>query len=282
MRISCVVVCYNQSRFIEETVLSVVRQTRPPDEILVADDASTDGSRDVIRSLAERYPVVNPILRERNLGVTLNRDLALREASGDFVTSLDGDDYFLPTKLEKETEAIERTGAVVAFSDVRVTHMKRGWTREEDLAPFERLDDTTRLRWVLDSRTHIPHDMLVAKAVHDQIGGYAHGLRVYEDWDYKIRLAAVRGVWAHSGVEGVVVRLHGRHGEGLSRMPYYKHGMWQLAVMRANKKLVLERLGRGFYYAVVARILGRSTKWQLKEWRWTAQEKWPRVFASRS
>src|SRR2546423_14971637 len=106
MRVSCVVVCYNQSRFIEETLLSVVHQTRPPDEILVADDASTDGSPDIIRSLADAHASIRPILRDRNLGVTLNRDLALREATGDFVTSLDGDDYFLPEKLEKETEAI--------------------------------------------------------------------------------------------------------------------------------------------------------------------------------
>jgi glycosyltransferase involved in cell wall biosynthesis len=282
MRISCIVVCYNQLKFIGEAVLSVVRQTRPPDEILVADDGSTDGSRDLIRSLANSNPIIRPIFRERNLGVTLNRDLAMRQASGDFVTSLDGDDYFLPAKLQKECEAIQRTSSPVAYSDVTILHMKRGWSRPESFAPFESLDATGRLRWVVFSRSHIPHDMLVAKTLHMSIGGYKHELRYYEDWDYKIRLAAQPGTWTHSGVEGVVIRLHGRHGGGLSKIPYYQHGAWQVAVVRSNRRLVCDRLGRASYYAVIGRILARSAKWQMTEWRWQAQEIRARILSSRS
>jgi glycosyltransferase involved in cell wall biosynthesis len=272
MQISCVVVCYNQVNFIEETLLSVVKQTRPPTEILVADDGSTDGSRELIQSLAASHPIIRPIFRERNLGVTMNRDLALRQASGDFVTSLDGDDYFLPTKLEKESEAIERTSSLVAFSDLRVTHMKRGWTRTESLAPFETLDTNARMRWIVSSKTHIPRDMLVARDLHMCIGGYNHDLKYYEDWDYKIRLAAQPGNWIHSGVEGVVIRLHGRHGGGLSRIPYHKHGKWRLAVLSANKNLVCGHLGRATYYGIIGRTVAWSIKWQLIEWRMQAHE----------
>jgi glycosyltransferase involved in cell wall biosynthesis len=274
MQISCVVLCYNQVKFIEESILSVARQTRPPAEILVADDASTDGSRELIQSLASSHPIIRPIFRERNLGVTMNRDQALRQTSGHFVTSLDGDDYFLPTKLERECDAIERSGALVAFSDLRVTYVKGGWTRYESLAPFEALDTTARLRWVVFSRSHIPRDMLVAKDLHMRIGGYDHTLKYYEDWDYKIRLAAQPGRWIHSGVEGVVHRLHGRQGEGLSTMPYHQHARWQLAVMNANKQLIRGQLGRTSYYGIIGRIIAWSTKWQLTEWGWRARDRW--------
>ncbi len=279
MQISCVVVCYNQVKFIEEAILSVVRQTRPPTEILVADDGSTDGSRELIQSLANSHPIIRPIFRERNLGVTMNRDQALRQTSGHFVTSLDGDDYFLPTKLEKECEAIERSGSLVAFSDLRVTHMK-GWTRYESLAPFEALDTKARLRWLVSSRSHIPRDMLVAKDLHTRIGGYNLTIEYYEDWDYKIRLAAEPGRWIHSGVEGVVHRLHGRPGKGLSRMPYHRHARWQLAVMDANKQLIRGHLGWATYYGIIGRILARSTKWQLTEWGWQAHHRWRHMFPS--
>ena len=119
LRVSCIVVCYNQEQTIADAVLSLVRQTRPPDEILVADDASTDGSRDVIRTLANSHKLIRPILRETNLGVSANRDLAVREATGHFVTALDGDDYALPAKIQRECEAIQRSPCAIASGSTR-------------------------------------------------------------------------------------------------------------------------------------------------------------------
>ena len=280
LRISCIVVCYNQENSIGDAILSLVRQTRPPDEILVADDASRDGSRELIRSLANSSPIITPVFREENLGVSANRDLALRQATGDFVTALDGDDYVLPTKLEHECEAIERTSAVVAYSTQRFIHERRGTSWIANLPPMDRLDARERLRWVVSGHRHRPLGMLMAKGVHIQIGGYRHELRVYEDWDYKIRLAASPGTWVNSGVEGVVVRVHDRRGEGLSSMPHYRHALAQLPVMRANKELICDELGQAFYYGVVGRVIAKSTKWQVKELYCQAEKKLKEILSS--
>lgn len=265
MRISCIVVCYNQENTIGDAILSLVRQTRQPEEIIVADDASTDGSRDLIRALANSHPRITPVLRETNLGVSANRDLAVRQATGDFVTTLDGDDYVLPPKLERECEAIERTSASVAYSTRRFIHESRGTSWIAELPPLDRLDARGRLRSLVSRRTWAPLGMLMPKAVHIEIGGYRHELRVYEDWDYKIRLAASPATWVNSGVEGVVVRVHDRPGEGLSEMPPYRHALAQLTVMKANRELICDELGPAFYYGVAGRVLAKSMKWQLKE-----------------
>lgn len=273
LRISCVVVCHNQEATVGDAILSLMRQTRPPDEILVADDASTDGSRELILSLASSSPAITPVFRERNLGVSANRDLAVRQATGDFVTALDGDDYFLPTKLERECAAIERSSSSIAYSTQRFIHELRGTSWSANVPPLHRLDARERLRSVVSPRVHRPLGMLVAKDVHIGIGGYRHELRTYEDWDYKIRLAAWPGTWAYAGVEGVVVRVHGRHGRGLSRMPQYRHARARLAVIRANRELITQQLGWAHYYRTIGWILGRSTKWQVKQWYWRVQEK---------
>lgn len=272
MRISCIVVCHNQERTIGDAVLSFVRQTRPPDEILVADDASTDNSRELISSLAKAYPVIQPVFRERRLGVSANRDLAVRSAGGDFVTTLDGDDYVRPTKLARECEAIVRGSSSVAYSTHGFVNEARGISWIAQLPPMHELDARERLRSVVLPGADRPLGMLVAKDLHIQIGGYRHELRVYEDWDYKIRLAAAPGRWAYSGGEGVVVRVHGRHDEGLSQMPYHRHARARLGVIRANKRLITETLGPGHYYYAIGLILGWGAKWQTKNWYWQAKE----------
>ena len=56
MRISCVIVSYNNGGFLRDAIMMVVEQTHPIDEIIIADDASTDQSQDLISSLARIHP----------------------------------------------------------------------------------------------------------------------------------------------------------------------------------------------------------------------------------
>jgi glycosyltransferase involved in cell wall biosynthesis len=281
LRISCIVVCYNQENTIADAVLSLVRQTRPPDEIVVADDASSDGSRDVIRTLANSHRLIRPILRETNLGVSANRDLAVRDATGHLITALDGDDFVLPTKIQRECEAMQRSSCAIAYSVQRFSDEARRKSWLAKLPPMHQLDAPERLRSLL-SGTHTPLGMLVPKDIHLAIGGYRHELRVYEDWDYKIRLAAAPYTWVDSGVEGVVVRVHGDDGTGLSNIPHYRHALARLTVLKANRALIHDRLGKATYYTAAGRIIAKSAKWQSMESYWRIREKVDDVLRSRS
>jgi glycosyltransferase involved in cell wall biosynthesis len=246
VRISCVIVCYNQEATIGQAIISLLQQTRRPDEILVADDGSRDGSRQLIKTMANEHPIVIPVFRDRNLGVTVNRDLAVRQADGDFVATLDGDDYHLPDKLAGESAAVERTYAPVAYSDQRLLHETTGRVDFEDLASFATLTKRERVRWMLTARTHVPRDMLLAKDLHMKMGGFRREGEPYEDWDYKIRLAAIADPWAYSGVEGVVHRLHSR---GLSQIAYAQHAIKRIIVVRGNRDLIRNEVSPNFYYS---------------------------------
>jgi glycosyltransferase involved in cell wall biosynthesis len=96
-RISVVVTSYNQKPYLIEAVDSVLAQTRPVHEIVVVDDASVDGSQEVIRALESRHRGhVIGLFHERNSGIPRARTAGARRASGDLVGILDGDDRLLP------------------------------------------------------------------------------------------------------------------------------------------------------------------------------------------
>jgi glycosyltransferase involved in cell wall biosynthesis len=257
VKISCVIVSYNNGKLLEEAINSVVRQARPVEELIVADDGSADGSRQLIEAMSHKHPNIKPILRDRNLGVSANRDLAIREARGDFITCLDGDDYFLPGKIEAEARAVDRRFDVIAFSDVRWVDKTNNRFRTGIVADFAGLGPSDRVRWLLTRTRQAPAAMLMPKEAHLRIGGYNHALRTYEDWDYILRLAAQPFRWAYSGAEGLAAHPAG----GLSRQPSLEHMRDELRVLRMNQAIARRHAGLPSLLAVASRIVAFRVKW---------------------
>lgn len=261
--VSCVITSYNNGEWLEEAILSVVNQTRPPDEIIVTDDLSSDGSRELIRSMAARYPNVIPLLRKSNLGVTVNRDLALGSATGDYLTTLDGDDYYRPDKIESEMRVIEETDCRIAFSSFRFVDPDQGIDRFEDTSAFAALGPAERLRWMLTRKTCVPHETMVPADLHKGIGGYRHALATWEDWEYTLRLAALPVGWGYSGVEGFVQR---GHPGGLSDMPALRHTRERHGAIRLNRELIEKHLGSMGYRGALLRNEARGLKRVARRW----------------
>ena len=259
MKISCVIVSYNNGTLLENAIMSVIEQTRPVDEIVVADDASVDGTRQLVEALSHRYPNIKPVFRGRNLGVAANRDLAMREACGDFITCLDGDDYFLPMKIEAEAAALSQRRDVIAYSDVRWIDRKGNRVQTGGNADFSALGASDRVRWLLRRTRQSPAAMLVPKKTHLAIGGYNHDLRTYEDWDYILRLATQPLGWAHSGTEGLVAHQAG----GLSRQSSIEHMRDELRVLRLNRKIVRRDIGLSLLLETAGRVVAVRSKWWL-------------------
>ena len=120
-RISIIITSYNKRDFLIEAVDSVIAQTFRPHEIIIADDCSSDGSRETIQAYVTRYPGwIKGIYQEKNVGIPANRNSALRAVSGNYVGILDGDDLFLPSKLEKQVAALRANlEAKVVYSNFR-------------------------------------------------------------------------------------------------------------------------------------------------------------------
>ena len=255
-KISCVIVSYNNGRYLKEAILSVLQQTFPVKEILVADDASTDGSRELVHAMTREYRSIKGIFREQNLGVAANRDLAIRQACGELVTTLDGDDLFLSRKVEAEYLALRSLGtnSAIAFSDICLATTQGEVYKRVDTSSFAQLNSKKMLRWLACRLGPIPRDMLLAKSVYLELNGMRHALATYEDWDFKIRLAARSGKWLYSGVDGVVYR---QHPSGLSAGGPFAQFNAQRRILWDNKALLTERIGFAGFAEALLRIAPR-------------------------
>ncbi|MGZ8256378.1 MAG: glycosyltransferase family 2 protein, partial [Gallionella sp.] len=102
--VSIHIICYNQEQFIRQALVSAIEQDYSNVEIIIADDCSTDGTREVIEQVLQAYPngKVIKILNQQNLGITQNSNIALSRCKGEFIAFMGGDDVLLPRKITEQ------------------------------------------------------------------------------------------------------------------------------------------------------------------------------------
>ncbi len=98
--------CFNAEETIRRAVVSVLSQTWPQREILIVDDASTDGSRMILEKLERTQPEIRVIWHERNRGFPEAANRLLAEARGEFIAFLGDDDESAPRRLERQYRRI--------------------------------------------------------------------------------------------------------------------------------------------------------------------------------
>ncbi|HEX7155334.1 MAG TPA: glycosyltransferase [Thermoanaerobaculia bacterium] len=193
--VSIIMPVYNRERMVREAIESALAATIPV-ELIVVDDASTDGTWDVVRS----YPGIRAIRLAENGGQLRARNRGLDEARGKYVKYLDSDDLLLPEHLALEVAEAERVGAEVVAS---------GWV--------EAYDDGRRVEFAAPRFASSVDDLLAGRAVPTSAALYRRDaaprwepeVQKLDDWDYFCRavlkaerVATVDGpayVWRHHG-----------------------------------------------------------------------------------
>ena len=106
---SVCIVTYNQEKYIRECLQSIVDQnTDFCFEVIVSDDCSTDGTCSILQEFAETYPcLIRVVFHKENIGPFKNFVSTHNLATGQFVAHCDGDDLFLPGKLQKQVNFLE-------------------------------------------------------------------------------------------------------------------------------------------------------------------------------
>lgn len=113
--ISVIIPVYNGARFLGEAIQSVLQQTVPPDEVIVVDDGSTDGSAALAAQVAGVL-----VLRQSNRGVGAALNLGISHAHGDLLAFLDADDRWLRDKLAQQVHALKANPkSAMVFGHVR-------------------------------------------------------------------------------------------------------------------------------------------------------------------
>jgi glycosyltransferase involved in cell wall biosynthesis len=135
--ISLVIPTYNGQRYLGQTLDSVFVQTRRPDEILIVDDASTDGTPDVVERLARTSPIAIRFFRlEHNSGGPAQpMNVGIQAARGDLIALLDQDDLMLPEKVALQS------GVLAAHPEVDLVLSDYALFNAEGPLPASRAQD---------------------------------------------------------------------------------------------------------------------------------------------
>jgi glycosyltransferase involved in cell wall biosynthesis len=191
--VSVICLCYNQGRFVQEALWSVVNQTYSNVELIIVDDGSTDDSVSRINEFLVEFPAVTFLPMNTNFGMCAAFNRGLKQAGGEFVIDLAGDDVLLPDRIKKQVEAFSRLDPSwgVVFTDAGIIdeHSRPAgnfYRRGPDGAPDKPVPSGDVYTRILRSYFICTPTMMSRRAVYDDLGGYDESL-CYEDFDFWVR-----------------------------------------------------------------------------------------------
>jgi len=119
MRISIVLCTYNGAKYLEEQLDSLIQQSMSWDELIIIDDASTDGTVEILTQFESNHKNVRLFIKPKNKGVTHRYEEGIRIAACDYIFLCDQDDVWEEKKLERMIDVFKETDAKLVFSDAR-------------------------------------------------------------------------------------------------------------------------------------------------------------------
>ena len=201
LRISVVIPCFDQGRFLADALESILAQTRAPADVIVVDDGSQDDTAEVAR----RYPQAR-CLRQVRQGLSAARNAGFSAATGDAVVFLDADDRLLPDALAIGGDALdahEACGFVSGhFRYIDVT----GSPMETVTEPCPPAPGYAALLVTNFIRMH--GTVIYRRAALARAGGFDPSLGVCEDYDLYLRIARDHSIACHHQLVAEY-RLHG-------------------------------------------------------------------------
>jgi glycosyltransferase involved in cell wall biosynthesis len=211
--VSISIITYNQAQWIRACVDSALAQDYPNLEIVIGDDASTDGTREIVQSLALEHPdVVKPVFSQVNEGITRNSNKALMKCTGKCVALCAGDDVLLPSKIRKQVawlEGDDRRVLVGHYVDVRnMTLEASEGIYKTGLAGEQGVGCRTVVRHGAGS-TFLGSSVMVRRSSLPSCG-FDDRIPVASDWKFIIDVIGESGGW---GTIPEVLSIYRRHGD---------------------------------------------------------------------
>ncbi len=190
--VTIIIPCYNQGKFLGESIDSALKQTYPHVQVIVVDDGSTDTTPEVARSYGDRIRLI----RKENEGRAVARNTGILEAEGDWLLFLDSDDYLRLDAVEKHIEALSaRPSGVVFHSGWQSVDISGKVFNEDNPQPL----DTDPFHGLIAGLCPHVGAVMVQRSVFATAGIFDERVVPQEDWDMWLRLAA-------AGCEFVSVR----------------------------------------------------------------------------
>ena len=179
--ISVVIPVFNREAFIARAIDSVLSQTLLPDEIIVVDDGSYDGTADILRSYEDKIETI----MIANSGVSKARNKGIKASSGKWITLLDSDDIWHPTKLEEQMAYHD------SHATIMISHTFEKWMRNDKEIKQKKVHQKPQ-GWCFEENLDFckiaPSTIMIERSVFEKVGYFDEGLEVCEDYDLWLRI----------------------------------------------------------------------------------------------
>lgn len=198
--ISVLVACYNNQKYIFDTLRSIFDQTYPNIEILIGDDASETFHAESIINWVNKYKTANIkkvaiFENEINLGTVANFEKLQRKSSGDFLFHIAADDTFHgPTVLEDAYELAEQIGPQAEMIagqtelwDITLTKKLGDWITPE-MENFIKNSTPEEIFAECSARVILPASYLYRRSMLEKVGKLSDQYRLVEDWPTHLRV----------------------------------------------------------------------------------------------
>lgn len=213
--VSVVIPFYNRTALLPRALKSVLCQTHEGLDIILVDDGSSEDAGEVLSPIADER--VRLIRHEVNRGVSAARNTGIKAARGRYISFLDSDDEWLPTKTEKQLAQLKRSRddnlvsycLSEVFSDLegRVTNL-HDFSEEGNLLHYA-LRSTVGMS-AGSGLCVLMNELLMTKEQMLDVGCFNEDYRMHEDWEFLIRLASK---YRFACVKELLVRNH-KHDKG--------------------------------------------------------------------
>lgn len=189
--VTVICLCHNHQAYVREALTSVLNQTHYGVQLIVVDDSSTDGSKEVIQDFVNQHPDIEYLNLSENVGSCKAFNLALRKAKGDFIIDLAADDVLLPDRIQEGLTCFEKAGNTygLQFSDARmIGPAGNTLSLHSDRFPHESIPQGVIYKDLIERYFICSPTMMLRKELIDDLRGYDEQLS-YEDFDLWIRSA---------------------------------------------------------------------------------------------
>jgi glycosyltransferase involved in cell wall biosynthesis len=195
--LSVVIPLYNHADVVLTAIESVLRQSRPPDEVVVVDDASTDDGAAEVERYARTHPSVRVIRSPHNQGTPLATNRGFAEARGEYVYGLSADDFVLPGFFEHHMAALEANReAGLSYGDfVTVTQGREILERTPSLPPHAGLYPPDALSDALYGDILEARGAIFRRDALLDAGGLIPELEEMSDWYLGLAVAFRHGLY---------------------------------------------------------------------------------------
>ncbi|HAU91158.1 MAG TPA: family 2 glycosyl transferase [Alteromonas sp.] len=179
--ISVVIPCYNSNKTIAQAITSVKEQSYKNIEIIVVDDGSTDDSLFKVQS---EFPDIR-VFSINNSGVSKARNIGVQEAQGEYIGFLDADDYWAPTKLEKQLNSMG--SSLWSHTDSFYFGFDQdGTTKRSDLSE---LKGGNAFNALFIDNFITTSTVVISRSLFWDMGGFDESFEVLEDWKLWLTVA---------------------------------------------------------------------------------------------